>query len=288
MKNIKTYIPSLIMSVILVFSLLGTSALVTVRGFRTPDKLIQLTEEKEIVPKIKEQLEIYFSDKYNETGVPAEIYTEALTDEYIPQSVGCMIEKGIYVMKDNGTRRFDVPQNQQLEDNITRFFSDYADSIGYEKNEVYNEKLSKAIESAYDVIADYSDVYKFQTMNNEGLLTKFAKIYINFDKILLAVLASVLVISVIILLINVKGISAVLYWLGVSAMISGIIGLIPCIYLKATNYFDAFVIKQPQIFTSFTGLMYKVTDLFMLNQIILTAVGIIFVVIYSISNKKSE
>ena len=177
MKNIKTYIPSLIMSVILVFSLLGTSALVTARGFRTPDKLIQLTEEKEIVPKIKDQLKIYFSDKYNETGVPAEIYTDALTDEYIQQSVGCMIEKGIYVMKDNGTRRFDVPQNQQLEDNITRFFSDYADSIGYEKNEVYNEKLSKAIESAYDVIADYSDVYKFQTMNSQKYTLTLIKFY---------------------------------------------------------------------------------------------------------------
>lgn len=284
MKNLKTYIPSLILSVLLVFSFTGTSALIVGNSFANPEKLTALMEENEIVPMIRTELKNYFSDKYNETGIPAEVYTEALTDEYIKLAA----ENYIYAGLDKGasaTYGYNALENEQLEKNITEFFSDYAESINYEKDAKYDDKLEATIKSAYSVIGDYCDVYKFKTMNDEGILEKTSGIYSNLSKIIMLAAGASLLLIAVILLINLKSVSAALYWVGISALISGIIGIIPCIYLNSTNYFDAFVIKQPHIFTSFTKLMYGAMDAFIMNQIILAAAGIVLIIVFSVIQK---
>ena len=288
MKNLKTYIPCLILSILLVFSFLGTSAVIIGRSFANADKLVSLAEENEIVLKIRTELENYFSDKYNETGVPAEVYTEALTNDYIWQTVRTYIDAGLYEMISGTEYDFNPPENEQLEKNITGFFSDYADSIGYTKDEKYDEKLKATISSAYSIIGDYSDIYKFRTMKDEGILAKAAGLYRNLDKIVLAAAGVSLLLAVIIILVNIKSVSAALYWLGISALISGIIGTVPCIYLNVSNYFDAFVIKQPQVFASFTSLMYGAVNAFMTNQIILSAAGVILIIAFALISRKSE
>ena len=287
MRNLKTYIPSLILSVLLVFSLMGTSALIVGNSFANPEKLIDITEENEIVPMIQTELNNYFSDKYNETGIPAEVYTEALTDEYIKLAA----ENYIYAGLNKGvttTYGYNTPENEQLEKNITGFFSDYAESVGYEKDEKYDEKLEATIKSAYSVIGDYCDVYKFGTMRDEGILEKVSGIYRSLGKIIMLAAGASLLLIAVILLINLKSVSAALYWTGISALISGIIGIAPCIYLNSTNYFDAFVIKQPQIFTSFTKLMYGALNAFMTNQIILAVGGVVLIIVFAVIPKKSK
>lgn len=286
MKNLKTYIPCLILSVLLVFMLLGGSALIIGKSFSRSDKLYELTEENQIVPKIQTELENYFSDKYNETGIPSEVYTGALTDEYIQLTVNNYIGAGINQMSPETTCGFDVPENKQLEENITEFFSSYADSVGYTKDNKYEEKLEATINSAYNVIGEYCDVYKFRTMDNEGILNKAAPIYHNLDKIILCTVGASLLLLILILLINIKSVSTVLYWTGISALVSGIIGILPCIYLNATNYFDSFVIKQPHIFTSFTSLMYGAVNAFMVNQIILAVSGAVLILLFVLISAK--
>lgn len=288
MKSLKTYLPSLILSVLLVFSMIGTSALIVAESYASPERLAELSQEHEIVPKIKTELSNYFGDKYNETGIPAEIYTSALTDEYIAKIVEININAA-FSRLDGGTFNNTAGrENPALEESITAFFNSYADDNGYAKDEKFNSKLSATIDSAYSVITDYCDIYKFRTMNNEGILGKVSGIYQSLDKLVLAAAAVTLILLAIIVIINIKAISAALYWSGITALVSGIIGIIPCIYLSSTNYFDAFVIKQPHIFTSFTGLMYDAVDSFMTNQIILLAAGVVMLIIFAVVPKKAK
>ncbi len=287
MRSLKTYIPSLILSVLLTFSLLGTSALIVVRCFANSDKLISIAEENDVISKVSEELESYFKERYNETGIPAEIYMDALDDNYISSIVNYSICEGINIL-DNAEYEQLNKKNEKLEQNIENFFDEYAKSVNYIKDDVYEEKLGQTIDDAYNVIINYSDVYKFRTMNDEGILTKAGGIYRQLDVIILAAAGLSLLLIIIILLINIRSVSAAMYWTGVSSLVSGIIGLVPCIYLNAVNYFDSFVIKQPQIFTAFTSLMKEGINAFILNQIIFAAAGLVLIVAFIIVPKKSR
>lgn len=295
MNSLKKYIPCLILSLILVFASLGTSAVIIAGEYASADKLIELSEDNEIVPMIKTQLENHFSDEYNATGIPVEVYAEAMNEQYINSVLEKYIADGFKVLQGepyatDTAPTFKTPVNEALEADIKKFFSDYAESIDYEKDDNYNNKVNSAISSVYNAIGEQCDIYKLKTINNEGLLTKAKPIYQNLSVILLACLAVTVLLIIIIVLINIKSLTAALYWIGISSLISGVIGIIPCIYLNATNYFDAFVIKQSQIFTAFTGLMYSAVDSFMMNQIILAAAGAILIIAYAVirGRKKKE
>lgn len=287
MKNLKTYIPCLILSILLIFSLIGTSLLITVKAMANKEKCFQLNKENNIVQTISTQLTTYFDDKSKENGIPANIYTDALTEEYL-QSVVDMYIISAFNRLDGGKFEAVIPENSQLENNIESFFSDYADSIDYQKDDNYYEKLDETITAAYKKIGEYSDIYKFSTMNNEGLLGKASSVYQHLDLLAIATAGATLILMLLILIVSKKAALEILYWSGISALISGILCIIPCIYLKADRYFDSFVIKQPQIFTSFTSLMYSALNTFLTVQIIIFAFGVICTAIYSIASKSRK
>lgn len=289
MRKIKSYIPSLILAFIMVFALIGSSAVITVSRNFSSENLTELADENQVVPKIKDEINKYFSAQYYETGIPADVYTSAVTDEYIDKLVKKYSREGFLVMKENW--KFDYKsdtQNPELEQNITSFFEEYAESINYKKDANYDKKLSQTIDNAYNIILDYCDIYKMKTLNSEGILAKASPIYQNISIIIIAALACIAVIIILLLIINRKAVSDAVYWIGASSLVAGIMGIIPCIYLNSTNFFDSFVIKQQQIFTSFTSLMYKSVNSFMINNIILAAVGLILILVYSLTGKKNS
>ena len=57
------------------------------------------------------------------------------------------------------------PRNEKLDTVLSNFYSEYADSIGAEKDAKYDEKLSDAKSNAYKIIVEYCDIYKINAMN---------------------------------------------------------------------------------------------------------------------------
>lgn len=287
MKSFKAYIPSIIAAFVLVFALLGASALVTAESIVKKPAFSKIIETENVVEKTQSQLEVYFSDKYNETGIPAEIYTEALSDEYISSVINMYVDAAFSKLS-GGEFSDTVPANEQLESEIESFFSDYADSIDYDKDDKYYEKLDSAIDSAYKAIGTYCDVYKLSAINNQGILGKAQGVYRNLPTLLFAAAAAVIVLVALLIIINRRSMRAALYWSGISALISGILGLIPAIYISATNYFDSFVVKQPQVFSAFTGIMYKSVDTFALYQGVIAGAGALLIIIYAVICKANK
>lgn len=291
MKKLSTYLVSLVISVLLVFMIIATALTAIVRTNVTEAKSIQLSEESNIYSSVRGELQKYFAGQYNTTGIPADVYMNALDDGYI-RTVTDIYTSALFSSLESGEQAvIEVPKNENLEKDIESFFSDYADANGYKKDEVYNKKISGTIENAYSVTKNYCDVYKYSTLQEHGVLSKVSKIYSNLGKLMTICIGVSAFLVVLLILVNIKGISGVLYWTGVSALIAGIFGTVPSAYLTASNYFDSFVIKQPQVFRTFTGAMYGLTRSFMMVHIAVLLTGVCFIVIYAVLNslhKKSE
>lgn len=291
MKKLSTYLVSLVISVLLVFMIIATALTVIVRINVTAEKSIQLSEDVNIYSSIRGELQKYFNSQYNTTGIPADVYMDFLDENYIRTVTDSHTNAVFDSLKQDGQSKPEVPKNENLENSIENFFSDYADSNGYEKDEVYEKKVSATIENAYKVTENYCDVYKYSTLQEHGVLSKISKVYGNIGKLMAVCIGVTAFLMVVLLIVNIKNISGVLYWAGVSALIAGIFGTVPSAYLLGANYFDSFVIKQPQVFRTFTSAMYKLTGAFMAVHIAVLAIGIFFIVIYGVLNrlhKKSE
>ncbi len=285
MKKFSTYLPSLIISVILVFMIIGSSLTAIININVTAEKSTVLMKENNISSLVHSELEKYFNDQYNTTGVPSQTYMDAIDENYLNSVINLYTESLFTSLKSGNPTTVEIPKNQNLESNIEEFFSNYADNFGYEKDETYKKKLKETTDSAYQIIENYCDIYKYSSLQNHGVLTKISKVYSHMNTITVVCFTVSLFLILILLLINRRSLSVCLYWTGISSLIAGILGTLPSIYLLSSKYFDAFIIKQPQVFKSFTGAMYGLTKAFMSVHIAVLLIGICFIVVYAVVNK---
>ena len=288
MKKISTYLPSLVISILLVFLTIASSALLLVDINISANKFKKLANKNSLETSIYSEINKYYEDKYNTTGIPAEVFMEAINENYIRSYVEAYIDSA-FVALENGTEMSAVhPKNSKLEENIDSFFNDFAEKNNYEKDDNYGLKLRNTKENAYTTIGSFCDVYKFSSMNQHGILSKLAKVYSHRIIATAAALAAVFFMIVLLIIINHKKKIAAMYWCGVSAMVAGILGAAPSIYLIATRYFDSFTIKQVPVFTAFTSVMYKYTEAFTAVSIALVVIGITLMVTYGVVHEKKK
>lgn len=283
MKKPAAYIGSFIISILLVFTLIGSFAAITVNSVKA-DKLIAAADENELVSMVRNELERYFNERKNTTGITADIYMDNIDEEYLSEIIQFKINSGFSTLNGNLGSEFDI-SNTELENSISDFFSEYAESIGYEKDNNYDVKLINAQKSAYTIIDEYCDVYKFGAMERHGILKKAALLYQKLPLIIVLCIIASAALAIILFVINIKEIKELAYWIGTSAVVAGAMGAVPCIYLLATDYFSAFTIKQPQIFTAYTTLMKDITTKFMIFSIISVVVGIILFAVCAIMSR---
>ena len=288
MKKVSTYLPSLIISVILVFLLIASSAVLLVDINISASKLKALAAKNDLESKIYTDLNKNYNDKYNTTGIPADVYMSAISNSYLKSVEEAYIDSAFEALEGDGKLNINIPENKKLEDNIDKFFNDFADENNYEKDDNFGLKLRTTKENAYTTIGSHCDVYKCSAMSDHGVLPKLAKIYSNRLLATAGVIGTTILFIVLLVLINRKKKITSLYWCGISALISGILGGIPSIYLIATKYFDSFSIKQAPVFTAFTSAMYKYTEAFMAVQMAFIVIGITLVVIYGVTHEKKK
>ena len=288
MKKTGTYLLSLIVAVLLVFLMIGSTALLLVDINLTSSKLKSLAAKNKLGAKVCTEISKYYTDKYNTTGIPAEVYTDALDEAYIRSFVDEYIDSAFDALSNNTAMSAVSQPNADLEKSIEDFFNDFADKNNYMKDESFELKLQNTKESAYSTIGSFCDVYKFSAMNSKGLLQKASRVYSRRGAATAALLGFTTLMILLLVLINRKKKIAAMYWLGISAVVAGLIGTAPSLYFIASRYFDSFSIKQPAVFTAFTSAMYKYTEAFMAVNISLVVVGIALTVIYGFIGEKKK
>ena len=288
MKKITTYLPSLIISIIIVFLTIAGSALLLVDINISADNLKKLSQKNSLETSIYPEISKYYKDKYNTTGIPVDVFMDAVDEEYIRSYEEAYIDAAFEAL-DNGTAMAAVhPKNAKLEENIDSFFNTFAEENNYEKDDNFGLKLRNTKENAYTTIGSFCDVYKFSSMNQHGILSKLARLYSHRIAATVAAIGAVVIMILLLVLINRKKKITAMYWCGVSALVAGVLGAIPSIYLVATRYYDSFTIKQAPVFTAFTSLMYKYTEAFTAVCIALVVVGISLAVTYGVVHEKKK
>lgn len=281
MNRASTYLFSLFLSVILVFSILGAAFCAVVNFTVTPENTVELTHENAIDQKVYDYLDNLYKDRYYTSGIPAGIYMDAIDNNWLKEIIEADIKDGFEVLNEHTALEREF-KNDELEKNIRNFFSNYADSVGAEKDDIYNRKVDKAVSNAYSIIESACDVYKIKTLQQHGVIAKLAKVYSRCSLMTTLLVSAILVICLLLMFVNRKDTTYVLYWAGVSSIIAGIIGAAPCGYLLLTKFYDSFSIKQPQIYTAYTSAMYSFTYAVTAIMIALIITGIAVMTLYSV------
>ncbi len=296
MKSAGAYISSFIASILLIFTLIGSVGFIAADKFLKEENLIELTEEKEVSGLVYKELDKFFSEQYAVTGIPANIYMDALNEEYLKKLINEKIKYGFMHLQ-NADYLSPEFSNEKLETSITDFYKEYAKSIDYEiknENDPYYAKLRATKENAYKIIWQYCDVYKFTSLKEHGVLGKISPLYTQLPTFKIICIGASAILALILVLCNLKNTKDALYWLGASAFSAGILAGVPCIYLINTDYFSAFTIKQSQIYTSYTSAMRSFTNSFLIFCCLLAALAVISFTSYGIisslsgKNKKNQ
>ena len=280
------YVISVILSVFLVFSLLASAAMIAADLKLSRNACISLSVEKEIPQKIHDELERYYKEKYNSSGIPADVYMSALDNDYLKKVTDAYIDSGFHALEGDGEFVTAIPKNPALEASIDSFFNSYADEIGYEKDAAFEKKLEDTKSNAYRLIGSYCDVFKFSALSGHGVLPKLTKIYSHKALFTADIIGAAAIVLLLLMIVNYGSLHSVLYWSGISAAVAGLLGAVPCIFLCADRYFDSFTIKQPQIFAAFTGAMYSFTAAAAILFALLALAGAGLITAYCLTGRK--
>lgn len=256
MKQIRCYLPNVLLTFLLVFFLLATQLTIFAKTqVLNAANFQKIAEQEGLADMAYSSLETYFKIRANSTGIPAEVYTDVMDRDALHEAIlGSVSQAFDYLNGKTDTYEFTMDFTA-LEDSVSTFFSDYAAENNVQKDAVYEEKVTSVIAEAEAEILFVADTFKFSTMHKNGWLETARTLvsYLNLAQTACIIGTAVLVLLLI--LCNLKQPAHLLYWGGLSWMTASLLLLVPCIYVTATDYFAGFAIKDPQIFAAVVGFL---------------------------------
>lgn len=286
MKRMEKYIPNLLLTMILVFALIGSEGIMFAKTqLMRSEPYIEAVETNDVALKSMNAIEKYFKDSENYSGIPADVYMSAITEDDIKS----MIEMKINNVFDyiNGSAsgynemQFDF---SGLEKSISDYFAEFAEENNVEIDDAYNQQLQKTIDTAESEITNFTDVYMLKMIEKTGAFSKLNKLY-GFVNPLIYITVGLAVLCFIIILIMSR--KNFLYWTSSAFLCSSVIAFIPCLYFKFSGYLDKLVIRNDYIYSAVTGMLNGTLNKYIALQTCIFAVGIILMVIYMIICKKT-
>lgn len=287
MKASGKYFANIFVTILLVFSLLAAEGTLFARFYagRT-ETCLSVMEEQALSDRIYKSLEARFTEQSSTSGIPAKVYMDALTREQLDTGIRASVTSAYaYLNGTSDSYAFEMDLSG-LEASIRQFFSDYADQIQYPKDETYDKKVSAAVDSAKKQVLQTVDVFRFSTLESAGLLSKVRRVMPWLMPAVGASLAAVCILLGLLVWINRKQKRRILYWAGCGMTVASCIGLIPLIYIKATDYFAAFTIKTTQIYAAVTGMLNRMTDACLVLESVILGCGVLCLVIYGIAARR--
>jgi len=281
MKKIRWYIPNVLLTFLLVFMILATELTLFARTqVLNVDTFRTVAEEQELADKAYLSLESHFKTRANSTGIPAEVFTDVMNREELHAAILSSVAQAFdYLNGKTDTYEFTM-DFKGLEASVNSFFEEYAAENNYKKDEAYQKKVDSVIESAESQILFVADTFKFSTMYSKGWL-KTAKTYVSYLNLAsTACIVAVVLVILLLILCNLKQIGHFFYWSGLASLIASLLLLTPCVYIKATDYFAGFALKDPQIFAAVVGFLDLLTTRALTMAIVTLITAVIFLIAF--------
>ncbi|MGN0631309.1 MAG: hypothetical protein ACI4JN_08285 [Ruminococcus sp.] len=244
-----------------------------------------IIEEEKLADKAYEALDSDFASFYNTTAIPKEVCMDAISTEWLLENMCKSIEGNIEIL--NGADTLVEIDFTALEESITAFFHEYAESIDYEPDEAFEKKLSETIINAEKIITDRMDAFYMNALHENGYFNKIAKLmpYINIVN-WVTFGGSMILMTVLVLLDRNRGWRR-LYWAGTGLFCGGAMAAVPVVYILCTGMIDSFSVKDPIIYTAVTGLLNAGAWRVLFKSMFFGILGLVLIVLNVVFNKNT-
>ncbi len=289
MKITEKYVPNLILSILLVFSLIGAAFAMSAKYYIiSEDTFIENVDENNIVDLTYNEIEKYFKDSEAYSGIPADVYMSAITKEDIAAIINVKISENISII--TGSEKTLIPpfDYTNLEKSITNYFDKFAQENNVEINDDYNNQLKKTIDTAISEIDEFSDVYMLDFMHEKNIIDKAADIYKYLDPIMYIFMGLSLLCIILICGISRKKFRNAFYWISMALICSSALMLFPTLYIKLSGMANKLLIRNEGIYAAVTSYISKILNMLCVTEIIILVIGIAFIFMYALASKKDK
>lgn len=289
MKITKEYIPNLLLSILLVFAVIGAAVTAMTKYYIINEAtFIDNSNENNIPQMAYEELEKYFNDSEDYSGIPASVYMSAITKDNIKEMINAKIKNvfSSFVKEDRERVNFDFTP---LENSITDYFDKFAQENNVEVDDAYKNQLQKTIDTAKNEINDFSDIYMLTLIEKTDVFSKAVSVYKYLDIIMYICIGLAVLCMVVIAVISKRKLQFALYWYSTAILCSSVIMMIPTLYIKLSGITKRFAIGNKCIYYAITGYMSKVLNTMIIFELIMIAAALIIFILYLfISKTKKE
>lgn len=282
--NGRYYIGRIILTILLAFSVAGYIGLSAAGTLFNEDIYIDIINEEDLAGKAQTALQKDFQAEYNTTMIPPEVYMDAITPEWTVKTM-CETAQTAVAYITNADLAYGTDYTA-LEESITAYFHEYAESIDYEPDEVFDEKLAETIKNAEAKIDSRLDAFYMQTLAENDILLKVHKYYPVLEIGVWALAGiSVLLAAVLVLLDRNNGWRR-LYFSGTGLFAGGALMTIPAAYLLFSDIISSFSIKDPVIYPAITGVMETAAHSLFTKAVFFAAMGLVLIGVTVAFNRK--
>lgn len=287
--NGRYYIIRLLLTIILSFCVVGYIGLSAAGTLFDYTVYTDIVEKEDLAEKAHAVIQKDFEAEYNTTMIPAEVYMNEITPEWIEDAMKRNITAVTGYMSGVKSPAFS-PDYTRLEDSIKGYFHEYARSIGYEVDEVFDEKLSETITNAENKIESRMDAFYMQTLEKNGILEKVKKVIPHHYLVNAswAMGAVILVLLVTLILLDRKGGWRRVYFAGTGFFCGGALMAIPSAYLLLSDKISGFAVKDPVVYTAITSLLEECTEKALIKAAFYGIMGLAMIIAAVALNKKSS
>ena len=280
MKKLYHYPSMLVFSLLAVMILIvfEISAFVQLVLFK-PDIYSTAIGRKSVNDAVYEDLLEYFEQFSAPTGVPAEVFTDPIDKEELSKASFDLLMDSLDYLTDKNAPKPEIKYDfKPFEDSVVGYIEKYSEENDIVKDDEYYDLIDNTVTTGENQIVARLDLMMlFQLSNTRYGEIVHQKSWLIRD-VMFVSLGVLVVILMIMVIIDRHHVRDLPYWLGLILMVSGLVFLLPAIYLDSINYFSTFFIRSPYIYLTVTGVFEELLSRVIYFELSLVILGLILII----------
>ncbi len=282
MKITEKYVLNLFLSILLIFSIIGTGATTFLKNYvLVSDTFIENVEENDIHKMAYDELNEYFTNSADYSSIPADIYMSVISEEDVKLIIEYKINALFNYIKGDEKKAYlnESMDYSELKTSIANYFDEFAKKNNVEVDDTYTSQLEKTIETAISEVETIADVYMIELIDNTGIIEKLIRNKDLIDYVMYGCIGLAVVCVIIMLIASIKRIGNLLYWVSISGICASCLGLVPTLYLKISGITDKFIVRTECVYEAYTDFMNGCINTLFKGEVIILAISVALLII---------
>lgn len=279
-KKLYHFAPIVVLSVFaIIFIILAETVFFVKRTLLDSEIYKSAMDQKAVSNAMYDELEKYFESLSSATGIPAEVFTEPLSEDELYTSSYMLLKDSLGYLSDSDAAkpetRYDL---SKLEKSITDYIEKDAEERGITKDEDYKKLLKNTVDIAKKQVTSRLDIIMLQTLSNSKVGESVHKYSGWITPVFWTLVGLALLMIIGIVIIDRHHPRDFFYWAGVLIAVPAAVFYFPALYLHRTEYFSTFFITNEYIHRTVTGVFEIALKRIMTVQLILLIIGLVLII----------